>query len=153
MVFPVLDIKTFVMLKNFFTTSAFCFMLTIHLTGQSIEAQVEILRQNMLNPNVSTLNLILSSDLVYGHSNGHLEDKATFIDNLTNGTYDFTEISCTDQSIKLSKHIAVVRHTLKAKTNDKGIPAEINLKILLVWKKEGKTWQLWERQSAKIVAP
>jgi hypothetical protein len=151
MVFPVLDTKTFIMLKNLFTTLAFCFMLTIHLTGQSIEAQVEILRQNMLNPNVSTLNLILSSDLVYGHSNGHLEDKATFIDNLTNGTYDFTEISCTDQSIKISKHIAVVRHTLKAKTNDKGIPAEINLKILLVWKKEGKTWQLWERQSAKIV--
>jgi hypothetical protein len=151
MVFPVLDTKTFIMLKNLFTTLAFCFMLTIHLTGQSIEAQVEILRQNMLNPNVSTLNLILSPDLVYGHSNGHLEDKATFIDNLTNGTYDFTEISCTDQSIKISKHIAVVRHTLKAKTNDKGIPAEINLKILLVWKKEGKTWQLWERQSAKIV--
>ena len=151
MVFPVLDTKTFIMLKNLFTTLAFCFMLTIHLTGQSIEAQVEILRQNMLNPNVSTLNLILSPDLVYGHSNGHLEDKATFIDNLTNGTYDFTEISCTDQSIKISKHIAVVRHTLRAKTNDKGIPAEINLKILLVWKKEGKTWQLWERQSAKIV--
>lgn len=139
------------MLKNFFITLAFSFMLTIQLMGQSIEAQVEILRQNMLNPNVSILNLILSPDLVYGHSNGHLEDKATFIDNLTNGTYDFTEISCTDQSIKLSKHIAVVRHTLKAKTNDKGIPAEINLKILLVWKKEGKTWQLWERQSAKIV--
>ena len=139
------------MIKNLFTTIAFCSILTIHLTGQSIEAQVEILRQNMLNPNVSTLNLILSPDLVYGHSNGHLEDKATFIDNLTNGTYDFTEISCTDQSIKISKHIAVVRHTLKAKTNDKGIPAEINLKILLVWKKEGKTWQLWERQSAKIV--
>jgi hypothetical protein len=139
------------MIKNLFTTIAFCSILTIHLTGQSIEAQVEILRQNMLNPSVSTLNLILSTDLVYGHSNGHLEDKATFIDNLTNGTYDFTEISCTDQSIKLSKHIAVVRHTLKAKTNDKGIPAEINLKILLVWKKEGKTWQLWERQSAKIV--
>jgi hypothetical protein len=139
------------MIKNLFTTIAFCSILTIHLTGQSIEAQVEILRQNMLNPSVSTLNLILSTDLVYGHSNGHLEDKATFIDNLTNGTYDFTEISCTDQSIKLSKHIAVVRHTLKAKTNDKGIPAEINLKILLVWKKEGKNWQLWERQSAKIV--
>jgi hypothetical protein len=139
------------MIKNLFTTIAFCSILTIHLTGQSIEAQVEILRQNMLNPSVSTLNLILSTDLVYGHSNGHLEDKATFIDNLTNGNYDFTEISCTDQSIKLSKHIAVVRHTLKAKTNDKGIPAEINLKILLVWKKEGKNWQLWERQSAKIV--
>ena len=139
------------MIKNLFTTIAFCSILTIHLTGQSIETQVEILRQNMLNPSVSTLNLILSTDLVYGHSNGHLEDKATFIDNLTNGNYDFTEISCTDQSIKLSKHIAVVRHTLKAKTNDKGIPAEINLKILLVWKKEGKNWQLWERQSAKIV--
>ena len=126
-------------------------MLSIPLMAQSIETQVEILRQNMLNPNISALNLILSPDLVYGHSTGHLEDKATFIDNLTNGNYDFTEISCTDQSIKLSKHIAVVRHTLKAKTNDKGIPAEINLKILLVWKKEGKTWQLWERQSAKFV--
>ena len=119
-------------------------MLSIPLMAQSIETQVEILRQNLLNPNISALNLILSPDLVYG-------DKATFIDNLTNGNYDFTEISCTEQSIKLSKHIAVVRHTLKAKTNDKGIPAEINLKILLVWKKEGKTWQLWERQSAKII--
>ena len=67
-------------------------MLTIPLMAQSIENQVEILRQNMLNPNISALNLILSPDLVYGHSNGHLEDKATFIDRLTNGTYDFTEI-------------------------------------------------------------
>jgi hypothetical protein len=139
------------MLKNFFTTLTLWFMLTTPLMAQSIENQVEILRQNMLNPNISALNLILSPDLVYGHSNGHLEDKATFIDRLTNGTYDFTEIIWTDQSIKLSKHIAVVRHTLKAKTNDKGIPSEINLKILLVWKKEGKNWQLWERQSAKIV--
>lgn len=139
------------MVKNLFTTLVFWCILTIHLTGQSIEAQVEILRQNMLNPNISTLNNILSPDLVYGHSNAHLEDKATFIANLTNGNYDFTEIICTDQSIKLSKHIAVVRHTLKAKTNDKGIPSEINIKILMVWKKEGKTWQLWERQSAKIV--
>lgn len=139
------------MVKNLFKTLTIGCISMIQLSGQSIETQVEILRQNMLNPNISALNLILSPDLVYGHSNGHLEDKATFIDNLTNGNYDFTEIICTNQSIKQSKHIAVVRHTLQAKTNDKGIPSEINLKILLVWKKNGKTWQLWERQSAKIV--
>lgn len=139
------------MFKYFIPALVLTQFFSFRLYSQSIEGQVALLRQNMLNPNISALNLILSPDLVYGHSNGHLEDKATFIDRLTNGTYDFTEIIWTDQSIKLSKHIAVVRHTLKAKTNDKGIPSEINLKILLVWKKEGKTWQLWERQSAKIV--
>jgi hypothetical protein len=42
---------------------------------------------------------------------------------------------------------------LHAKTNDKKIPGEINLKILMVWKKEGKIWQLWERQAVKILVP
>jgi hypothetical protein len=102
---------------------------------------------------MSSLNKILASDLVYGHSNAKLEDKTAFIENLLNGNYDFTEITLKDQSIKVSKHIAVVRHTLHAKTNDKKIPGEINLKILMVWKKEGKIWQLWERQAVKILVP
>jgi hypothetical protein len=121
--------------------------------GQSIENQIEVLRQNMLNPDLTTLNKLLASDLVYGHSNGKIEDKTAFIANLTNGNYDFTEIILKDQSIKINKHIAVVRHTLYAKTNDKMVPGEVNLKIVLVWKKEGKIWQLWERQAVKYLVP
>ncbi|NBU35959.1 MAG: nuclear transport factor 2 family protein [Bacteroidetes bacterium] len=141
------------MLKYFIPALVFMHLFSFPLLGQTIENQVDILRQNMLDPDISTLNKILASDLVYGHSNGKIEDKKAFIENLQNGNYDFTEITLKDQTIKTSKHIAIVRHTLYAKTNDKKVPAEVNLKILMVWKKEGKTWQLWERQAVKILVP
>jgi hypothetical protein len=125
---------------------------SFRIYGQSIETQVALLRQNMLEPDSRALDKMLASDLVYGHSNGKLEDKAAFIRNLTNGNYDFTEISLKDQTIKVNKQTAVVRHTLYAKTNDQKVPGEVHLKILMVWKKEGKTWRLWERQAVKIPA-
>ncbi|MFM7090218.1 MAG: nuclear transport factor 2 family protein [Bacteroidota bacterium] len=141
------------MAKYLIPTLLLSLVFSLHSKGQSIENQVELLKQNMLNPDAASLNKILAADLVYGHSNGKLEDKTAFIENLTNGNYDFTEIILKDQSIKTNKHIAIVRHTLYAKTNDRKVPGETNLKILLVWKKEGKTWQLWERQAVKYPVP
>jgi len=141
------------MFKYFIPALVLTQFFSFRLHSQSMEDQVALLRQYMLDPDMTSLNKILASDLVYGHSNGKLEDKTAFIENLLNGNYDFTEITLKDQSIKVSKHVAIVRHTLHAKTNDKKIPGEINLKILMVWKKEGKIWQLWERQAVKILVP
>ena len=45
---------------------------------------------------------------------------------------------------------AVVRHILKAKTNDGGKPADVHLRVLLIWQKQGGHWKLLARQAVKM---
>ena len=41
-------------------------------------------------------------------------------------------------------------NTLNAKTNDGGKPAEVHLKVLLIWQKGKSGWKLLARQAIKI---
>ena len=74
--------------------------------------------------------------LSYGHSGGHIDDKKEFVEKLTSGNSDFVTIDLTEQTISISEKVAIVRHTLNAKTNDGGKPGEVHLKVLLIWQKE-----------------
>jgi hypothetical protein len=49
---------------------------------------------------------------------GHIDDKKEFVDKLTNGSSDFVTIDLSEQTISISDKVAIVRHTLNAKTND-----------------------------------
>jgi ketosteroid isomerase-like protein len=113
---------------------------------------VEQLRVAMVNADKAALENIAASKLSYGHSGGAVDDKKTFVEKITNGASDFVSIDLTEQTISISGKVAIVRHTLKAKTNDAGkAPGEVNLKILLVWQKNKKTgWKLLARQAVKL---
>ena len=63
---------------------------------------------------------------------------------------DFVSIDLTEQTISISDDVAVVRHVLNAKTNDGGKPAEVHLKVLLIWQKGKSGWKLLARQAIKI---
>lgn len=111
---------------------------------------VEFLKQAMISGNQSDLETIASVDLSYGHSSGKIEDKTAFVKSIASGASDFVSIDLTDQTIKISKKLAIVRHKLAAKTNDNGKPGEVKLGIMLVLAKEGKDWKLIGRQAYKI---
>ena len=72
------------------------------------------------------------------------------MDKLTNGSSDFVTIDLSEQTISISDKVAVVRHTLNAKTNDGGKPGEVHLKVLLIWQKGKAGWKLLARQAIKI---
>lgn len=117
-----------------------------------IEKSVEALRQAMIQPDRNQLDVLVMEELSYGHSNGRIEDKETFIGNLLNGNSNFEEITISDQQITVNKKTAIVRHQLFAKTNDKGKgPGEVNLHIMTVWVKRGGSWKLLARQAVKKV--
>jgi len=117
-----------------------------------IEKSVEALRQAMIQPDRNQLDVLVMEELSYGHSNGRIEDKETFVGNLLNGNSNFEEIILSDQQITVNKKTAIVRHQLFAKTNDKGKgPGEVNLHIMTVWVKRADTWKLLARQAVKKV--
>lgn len=124
--------------------------------GQSTEEQevtsvVEEFRKALITPDRATLNHLTSDLLSYGHSNGKIEDKNTFMETLLTQTSDFVSIDLTDQQISISDHVALVRHSFFAHTRDKGkAPGEVRLRILLVWQKQGGRWVLLARQAVKV---
>jgi ketosteroid isomerase-like protein len=136
----------------------FCSLLFLsgYLNAQSKEEQsvakaVEKLTKAMVDGDKEVLEGMITDKLSYGHSGGHIDDRKEFVEKLTNGSSDFVKIDLSEQTISVSGNTAIVRHILKAKTNDSGKPGEVNLRILLVWQKTKGDWKLLARQAVKII--
>ena len=111
---------------------------------------VENLRLLMIDPDSVKLATLVSDKLSYGHSGGHIEDRANFIQTLTSGKSDFVAIDLSDQQVTIVDKMAIVRHILNATNNDGGKPGTVKLSVLTVWYKEKGGWKLVARQAVKL---
>ena len=116
---------------------------------KAVAAATENLRKAMVDADSVMLVKLTSDQLSYGHSGGHVEGKTEFISKIVTGKSDFVTIDLAEQTISISKNIAIVRHKLSAKTNDNGKPGEVHLLVLLVWQKQHGSWKLLARQAVK----
>lgn len=129
-------------------------LTTLTMNAQSKQEKevadaVEKLRKAMVDADSVALSSVAADGLTYGHSSGHVETKADFIRTLVSGKSDFVTIDLTEQTIQVSKDVAIVRHKLSAKTNDGGKPGEVHLKIMTVWQKMKGGWKMLARQAVK----
>jgi len=146
--------KTNSMIKNLIFSGLLLLTITIGASAQSkdetdVAAVVEKLRKAMVDGDKKELEDVVSDKLSYGHSGGHVEGKAEFVEKIVTGKSDFVTIDLSDQTISISGNTAVVRHKLEAKTNDNGKPGDVHLLVLLVFQKEHKHWKLLARQAVK----
>ncbi|QHS58636.1 nuclear transport factor 2 family protein [Chitinophaga agri] len=119
---------------------------------KNVATQVESLKKALVDGDRASLEKLTDDKLSYGHSNGRIEDKATFVSNLVTGKSDFVTIDLTDQKIAIAGNTAIVRHTLSADINDNGVAGHVKLYVLLVWSKEDGQWKLLARQAVKVPA-
>lgn len=115
-----------------------------------IEELTEKLRVSMISGNKADLEHLVWDNLTYGHSNGHIEDKAAFVTALSTKKSDFKTIELAEVAVTVAGNTAIVRHLLRGNTNDGGIPAKVNLGVVLVWEKRAEEWKLLARRSFKI---
>jgi ketosteroid isomerase-like protein len=132
-----------------------CLILPALTYGQTtaekeVATAVEALRKAMVDADKTALENLTAKELSYGHSNGNIEDKATFVDVITSGKSDYVSIDLSNQTIVLAGDNAIVRHLLSAETKDGGKPGALKLSVLLVWQKQAKHWVLIARQAVKI---
>lgn len=142
-------------MKKFFSVIILLFFICPLVIAQdkqekAVANAVEKLRKAMVDGNKADLENAVSDQLSYGHSGGHIDDKKEFVEKLSSGKSDFVTIDLTEQTIAVSGKVAVVRHVLTAKTNDGGKPADVHLRILLVFQKKGGKWLLLARQAVKF---
>ena len=117
---------------------------------RKVAGAVESLKNAMINADKNLLESLVADKLSYGHSSGAIDDKKAFVEKIVSGQSDFVSIDLSEQTISISGNTSIVRHILKAKTNDGGKPGEVNLRILLVWQKQNGGWKLLARQAVKI---
>jgi len=118
---------------------------------QAVADAVRRLNQAMTDANQIALEELTSEKLSYGHSSGLIENKESYVTAIVDGTFGFTSIDLTDQTIALSDNVAIVRHKFSAATDDRGKePGTARLSVLQIWQKEKGKWVLLARQATKI---
>lgn len=111
--------------------------------------KVAELSKAMIDADGNALKLLSAPQLSYGHSGGHVEDQAAFIEKIVSGKSDFVTIEIANQTITISGDVALVRHDLNADIKDGGVANTIHLGVLLVWQKQTDEWKLLARQAIK----
>ena len=142
-------------MKQFFLAIILTAVISVQSFAQSkqetaVANAVEKLRLAMVSGNEAELRAITSEKLSYGHSGGLVENQDQFIEKFKTGASDFVTIELKNQTISISRKVAIVRHELHATSNDNNKPGEVHLRILLVFEKDGKEWKMLARQAVKI---
>ena len=119
---------------------------------EAVAKRVEAFRTAQIAQDAKALDELTAPELSYSHSDGHVEDKATFIANATNGKSKTLSLQYKDPSIRVVGDVAIVRfHWMgESETVADGKKSSTNLHILMNWQKQAGTWKLLTRASTKL---
>jgi len=118
---------------------------------KDVAAVVETIRKAIVDADKNVLEAVSSDGLVYAHSNGRVQDKAEFIDEIVSGkSIDYTSVTMTDQTIRIVGNAAVVRHIYSAETLTNGKPGSLKIGNMLVLQKQDGNWKLIARQAYRL---
>jgi hypothetical protein len=119
---------------------------------EAVAKKVEAFRLAQIAADPKALGALCWDDVSYSHSNGKVEDKATFITNATDGKSKFLSIEYKDPIIKVVGPAAIVRFHWMAEQEvvADGKKVATNLHILMNWQKQGDDWKLLSRAATKL---
>jgi ketosteroid isomerase-like protein len=119
---------------------------------EAVAKNVEAFRAAQVKADAEALDALCAAELSYSHSDGHVEDKPTFIANATNGKSKFLSLEYQDTKIRVVGPAAFVRfHWVgEQEAVADGKKSATNLHILMNWQKQGADWKLLSRASTKL---
>jgi ketosteroid isomerase-like protein len=116
-----------------------------------VAKQLEAFRKAQMAKDAKALEGLTASELSYSHSDGHIEDKATFVKNATAPGSKFLSLEYQDPWIRVVGDAAIVRfHWVGEGEAADGKKSSTNLAILMNWQKQGGEWKLLSRASTKL---
>ena len=118
----------------------------------AVTKNVEAFRAAQFAADAKTLEGLCAPELSYSHSDGRVEDKATFVANATDGKSKFISLAYQDLSVRVVGSSAIVRfHWVgESQSVPDGKKSSTNLHILMNWQKQGADWKLLSRASTKL---
>ena len=117
-----------------------------------VAKNVEAFRVAQTKADAAAFDALCAAELSYSHSDGRVEDKATFIANATSGKSKVLSLEYQDPQIRVVGPAAIVRFHWVAESESlaDGKKTKTNLHILMNWQKQGADWKLLSRASTKL---
>ena len=117
-----------------------------------VAKNVEAFRVAQTKADAKAFDALCASELSYSHSDGRVEDKATFIANATSGKSKVLSLEYQDPQIRVVGPAAIVRFHWVGESESlaDGKKTKTNLHILMNWQKQGADWKLLSRAATKL---
>lgn len=120
----------------------------------AIEDQVwaleEARRQAMLAHDVAALGRLVSDALIYTHSSGGRDSKASWLAKVADGTMQYDTLDFTEPGITVLGDTALIAARMHAAVRRAGQPGIVSSLYLAVWVRQGTDWQLAAIQATPV---
>ena len=93
---------------------------------------------------------LLHAEVVYGHSNGWVQNKDEVLRDMESGYLIYKVINRESVSIEIKKRKAFVREIMNVEGSRNGTEFKMKLFVLQLWVQMKKDWVMLMRQSTKI---
>lgn len=141
-------------MKALVFTCCFFIVFTFRVSAQSSTEKVLALEKQrfaaMVARDTVFLHRVLADDLLYSHTSGAVDTKASFIRSIGSGTLQYQQMELDDVASRTYKNTVVLNGSMRIKVLFNGQVLEMKIKYLDVYRKNGKDWQLVGWQSAKL---
>ncbi len=104
----------------------------------------------MVSVDMTTLDALLSDDLVYTHSTGRVETKAQFLESLKAGTNKYKGVDRSDIRVRMYGDTAVVTGAAVLQVETAGNPMSLPIRYTDVYVKSATGWRMVTWQSTRI---
>ena len=94
----------------------------------------------------AVLERLMSNDIVYTHSSGRLDTKASFIESIRSGTVKYKRIQRRSLATLMRGGFACLTGVVEIDVETGGRLLNLNLRFSNVWERTGSSWQqvLWQ---------
>ena len=106
----------------------------------------------MCDADAKALDELLADSLVYTHSYGGADSKASYLDGIRSKKWQYRKIERPKENIQLHGDCAVVTGQVRIELMSEGKPKTLNSAYTNVWIRGSKGWQMVAWQSTPLPA-
>jgi hypothetical protein len=104
----------------------------------------------MTGKDIATLDRLLDDNLTYMHSSGITDTRASYLEGLQTGVWDYEQIDRTDYQATVERELALVFCKLSIRMVIRGVFKAFDSRALAVWVRRSDGWRLLAVHSGAV---
>ena len=117
---------------------------------QAVRASMDQFAKAVLGKDKATLEKLMADSILYSHSNGNLDTRAQFINNVMTENPKYEGFDYGDQKMVIFGNTAIVRGKITVKDLLNGQRRTLELNAMQIWIKGPQGWTMVARQSTRL---
>jgi ketosteroid isomerase-like protein len=107
-------------------------------------------RAAMVAGDAEALERLLSDELIWTHSSGRTDSKASFLEGIASGTVRYLALDVADVQVARYGEVLVCHGTLDGRASRDGVEKTLASRFLSVWRRRDDTFELLAWQSTAL---